>query len=114
MGVSIITKASIYKEKKLENNKQETGGKMQQLKKIHARQAPRSDIGHWEVDTVIGKAHKSQILTFTERTSRFTLVQKLASKMASETAKEILILLKHLPKKLVKSITAGRGKEFHM
>lgn len=27
--------------------------------------------GHWEVDTVIGKSHKSQILKLTERTSRF-------------------------------------------
>lgn len=107
-------KLLIRKGKKLKNNEQETRGKMPQLKKIHARQAPRSEIGHWEVDTVIGKAHKSQILTLTERTSRFTIVQKLASKTASKTAKEIISLLKHLPKKLVKSITADRGKEFHM
>ena len=87
---------------------------MPQLKKIHERQAPRSVIGHWEVDTVIGKGHKSQILTLTERMTRFTIVQKLASKTAYEAAVEIISLLKNLPKKLVKSITADRGKEFHM
>ncbi|WP_162805686.1 IS30 family transposase [Sporosarcina sp. PTS2304] len=63
---------------------------------------------------MIGKAHKSLILTFTERTSCFTIIQKLASKTASETAEEIISFLKHLPKKLVKSITADRGTEFHM
>jgi len=107
-------KLLIRKGNKLKNNEEETRGKMPQLKKNHARQAPRSEIGHWEVDTVIGKGHKSQILTLTERLSRFTIVQKLASKTARETAKEIVSLLKGLPKKLVKSITADRGKEFHM
>lgn len=107
-------KLLIRKGKKLKNNVQETRGKMPQLKKIHARQAPRSEIGHWEVDTVIGKAHKSQILTITERMSRFTIIQKLSSKTAKEAATEIISLLKSLPKKLVKSITADRGKEFHM
>ncbi|WP_338653159.1 IS30 family transposase [Sporosarcina psychrophila] len=107
-------KLLIRKGKKLKNNVEETRGKMPQLKKIHERQAPRSEIGHWEVDTVIGKGHKSQILTLTERMTRFTIVQKLASKTAYEAAKEIISLLKNLPKKLVKSITADRGKEFHM
>ena len=107
-------KLFIRKGKKLKNNVEETRGKMPQLKKIHARQAPRTEIGHWEVDTVIGKGHKSQILTLTERMSRFTIVQKLSSKTAGETAKEIISLMKSLPKKLVKSITADRGKEFHM
>ncbi|MFD1926500.1 IS30 family transposase [Sporosarcina siberiensis] len=107
-------KLLIRKGKKLKNNVQETRGKMPQLKKIHERQAPRSEIGHWEVDTVIGKAHKSQILTLTERMSRFTIIQKLSLKTAKEAAKEIIFLLKSLPKKLVKSITADRGKVFHM
>ncbi len=107
-------KLLIRKGKKKKNNVEETRGKMPQLKKIHDRHAPRTEIGHWEVDTVIGRGHKSQILTLTERMSRFTIVQKLSSKTASETAKELISLLKNLPKKLVKSITADRGKEFHM
>ena len=114
MIVGLSQKLLIRKGKKLKNNVEETRGKMPQLKKIHARQAPRSEIGHWEVDTVIGKGHKSQILTLTERMTRFTIVQKLASKTAHEAAREIISLLKNLPKKLVKSITADRGKEFHM
>ena len=107
-------KLLIRQGKKLKNNEQETRGKMPQLKTIHERKAPRDEIGHWEADTVIGKNHKSQILTLTERLSRLTIIQKLTSKSANETANKMIALLKHLPKKLIKSITADRGKEFHM
>lgn len=106
-------KLFIRKGRKLKNNELETRGKMPQLKEIHTRHAPRKQVGHWEVDTIIGKAHKSQILTLTERTSRFTIIQKLPSKSAAATAQAIIALLKYLPKKMVKSITADRGKEFH-
>ncbi|TYR95921.1 hypothetical protein FZC84_21060 [Rossellomorea vietnamensis] len=46
------------------------------------------------------------------RTSRFEIIYKLAAKTASETAQSIIHVLKNLPKKVVKSITADRGKEF--
>ncbi|MBT2581190.1 IS30 family transposase [Planococcus sp. ISL-109] len=111
---NLSQKLLIRKGRKLKNNVTETRGKMPRLKKIHARLAPRSQVGHWEVDTVIGKSHKSQILTLTERTTRFEIIYKLAAKTASETAQAIIQVLKNLPKKVVKSITADRGKEFHL
>nr|WP_143039501.1 IS30 family transposase [Planococcus faecalis] len=83
------------------------------LKKIHVRLAPRSQVGHWEIDSVIGKSHKSQILTLTERTTRFEKNYKLAAKTASETTQAIIHVLKNLPKKVVKPITVDRGMEFH-
>ena len=52
-------KLLIRQGKKLKNNEEETRGMMPKLKEIHARQAPRSEVGYWEVDTVIGKKHKS-------------------------------------------------------
>ncbi|WP_298824719.1 IS30 family transposase [uncultured Planococcus sp.] len=91
-------KLLIRKGRKLKNNVTET----------------RSEVGHWEADTVIGKSHKSQILTLTERTSRFEIIYKLAAKTAIETAQAIIQVLKNLPKKVVKSITSDRGKEFHL
>lgn len=57
--------------------------------------------------------HKSQLLTVTERTSRFEIVYRLHAKKASETAQAIFRVSKNLPKKMVKSITDDRGKEFH-
>ncbi|WP_157185144.1 IS30 family transposase [Paenisporosarcina sp. TG20] len=110
---NLSQKLFIRKGKKLKNNELETRGKMPQLKEIHTRYAPRNQVGHWEVDTIIGKAHKSQILTPTERTSRFTIIQKLPTKSAAAASQAIISLLKNLPKKMVKSITADRGKEFH-
>ncbi|WP_155799282.1 IS30 family transposase [Planococcus antarcticus] len=80
---------------------------------MHSRQAPRSQVGHWEADTFIGKSHKIQIFTLTERTSRLEIVYKLATKTASEMAQAIIRVLKNLPKKVVKFITPDRGKEFH-
>lgn len=87
---------------------------MPRLRKIHARLAPRNQVGHWEVDIVIDKSHKSQILTLIERTIRFEIIYKLAAKTASETAQTIIHVLKNLPKKMLKSITADQGKEFHL
>ncbi|KAA0954731.1 IS30 family transposase [Planococcus sp. ANT_H30] len=49
----------------------------------------------------------------TERTTRFERSYKLAAKTTSETAQAIIHVLKNLPKKVVKSITADRGTEFH-
>ena len=84
-------KLFIRKGTKLKNNVEETRGKMPQLKKIHERKAPRTEIGHWEVDTVIGKGHKSQILTLTERMSRFTIVQKLPQRAQVKQPKKLFL-----------------------
>ncbi|MBT2584039.1 IS30 family transposase [Planococcus sp. ISL-109] len=111
---NLSQKLLIRKGRKLKNNVTDTRGKMPYLKNIHARLAPRSQVGHWEADTVIGKSHKSQILTLTECTTRFKIVYKLSAKTASETAQAIIQVLKNLPKKVVKSITADWGKEFHL
>lgn len=71
--------------------------KMPQLKTTHKWKALRSEIGHWEVDTVIGKSHKTQILTLTERLSWFMFIQKLKSKSIDVTAKVIVMPLKKSP-----------------
>ncbi|WP_245830281.1 hypothetical protein [Planococcus faecalis] len=41
------------------------------------------------------------------------MIYKLAAKTASETTQEIIHVLKNLSKKIVKSITADRSKEFY-
>ena len=35
----------------------------------------RCRIGHWELDTIIGKGHKQAIVSLTERKSRLTLIR---------------------------------------
>ncbi len=71
----------------------------------------REELGHWEIDTVIGKSHDGAIVTVVERTSRFTVIGKLVGKHAEPCAEKAIELLQPLSDK-VKSITADNGKEF--
>ena len=71
----------------------------------------RQEIGHWEIDTVIGKSHDGAIVTLVERTSRFTVIGKLVGKHADPCAEKTVEILTPFSDK-VKSITADNGKEF--
>ncbi|TAE21785.1 MAG: IS30 family transposase [Candidatus Kapaibacterium sp.] len=73
--------------------------------------ATREEMGHWEIDTVIGKSHDGAIVTIVERTSRYTVIGKLVGKHAEPCAEKIIESLAPLSDK-VKSITADNGKEF--
>jgi len=67
--------------------------------------------GDWEVDTIIGKNHKTAILTVTERKSQFELMVKTDGTKAESIKKEMVNLFAPF-KKLVKTITSDNGKEF--
>jgi len=71
----------------------------------------RSRIGDWELDTIIGKAHKQAIVTITERKTRFSLIRKVKFKTAENVSDAIIALLTPM-KKWVKTLTADNGKEF--
>lgn len=67
--------------------------------------------GDWEVDTIIGKNHKTAILTATERKSQFELMVKTDGTKAESIRKQMINLLAPF-KTLVKTITSDNGKEF--
>lgn len=67
--------------------------------------------GDWEVDTIIGKNHKSAILTLTERKSQFELIAKTDGTKAESIKKQMINSLAPF-KELVKTITSDNGKEF--
>lgn len=67
--------------------------------------------GDWEADTIIGKNHKSAILTLTERKSQFELMVKTDGTKAVSIKKQMINLLAPF-KKYVKTITSDNGKEF--
>ena len=71
----------------------------------------RSRIGDWELDTIIGKAHKQAIVTITERKTKLTLMRKVKQKTADNVAKAIIALLKPIAHR-VHTLTADNGKEF--
>ena len=77
----------------------------------------RSEFGHWEIDTVIGKKTKGEpvLLTLTERKTRKEIIRKLPSK----SSEAVLTALNHLLEQAgplfpqaFKSITADNGSEF--
>jgi IS30 family transposase len=72
----------------------------------------RSSIGHWEIDTVLGKGSKDCIVTLVERKTRYSLIGKLKARTKEQlNARLLKLIAQHSP--LIKSITADNGTEFH-
>jgi len=71
----------------------------------------KTDIGHWEIDTVIGKDHKGAILTIVDKASKFLLIKNLGSKHADITRDATIDLL-HSLKGITHTVTADNGTEF--
>jgi len=80
---------------------------------IHERpkEADGKRSGDWEMDLVIGKEQKSQVLTLFERSQSFFLQTKLPSKKPADVSAAVIRLL--LPyKRYVHTITTDNGIEF--
>ena len=80
---------------------------------IHDRpkEADGKRFGDWEMDLVIGKEQKSQVLTLFERSQSFFLQTKLPSKKPSDVSDAVIRLLRPY-KKQVLTITTDNGSEF--
>ena len=72
----------------------------------------RTEFGHWEGDLVHFSRQRDILLTLHERSTRLTLVRRLQSKDASDTAEAIIKELRGLPKKARRTITHDNGGEF--
>ncbi|MBU6302186.1 MAG: IS30 family transposase [Verrucomicrobia bacterium] len=71
----------------------------------------RTEIGHWEIDTIIGKGHRGAAVTIVDRASRYTLVRSVKRRTADEVTWATISLLTPFALS-VRSITADNGKEF--
>ena len=80
---------------------------------IHDRpkEADGKRFGDWEMDLIIGKGQKSQVLTLLERSQTFLLQTKLPSKKPSDVADAVIRLLRPY-KEYVHTITTDNGIEF--
>ena len=72
----------------------------------------RGEFGHWEGDLVHFSRQRDILLTLHERSTRLTLVRRLQSKDAGDTANAIIAELKGLPTEARKTITHDNGGEF--
>ena len=71
----------------------------------------RSQIGHWEGDTLIGKGHKQAIVSLVERKSGYAVLKKVSKKTSELVRSAIIKGLKPISEK-VKTITFDNGLEF--
>ncbi|MCM1347764.1 MAG: IS30 family transposase [Bacteroides sp.] len=84
-------------------------------KSIHDRpvEADGKRFGDWEMDTIVGKNGKGAILTLTERSTNFILMEKLEhGKEAIHVAKAAIRLLLPYRGDGVRTITTDNGSEF--
>ena len=73
----------------------------------------RSAFGHWEGDTVEGRAHRDGLHTEVERVSRFLLAAKVTRIASRETATVQQMLFATVPADARKSTTLDNGRENH-
>jgi len=77
----------------------------------------RSEFGHWEIDTVIGKKNKNEaaLLTITERVTRKEIIRKIPSKTTESVQNALAALIQEAGdgfSKVFKSFTSDNGSEF--
>ena len=77
----------------------------------------RSEFGHWEIDTVVGRKSKSDnvILTLVERLTRKYIAIKIEGKTTSSVSKAMEYLKNYYGDKfsqIFKTITSDNGSEF--
>jgi IS30 family transposase len=104
-----------YKKLRKKHPGREKRGRLPDKRSIEERpQAAndRSEIGHWEIDTVMGKGSKDCLLTLVERKTRYLLMGKLKNRTQKEVNHRLLQMIKS-NKKYVKTITSDNGTEFH-
>jgi IS30 family transposase len=72
----------------------------------------RRRIGHWEIDTVLGKGSRHCIVSLVERKSGYLQIAKLQARNVQQTTTGTIELIQRHPGQF-KTITADNGTEFH-
>ena len=72
----------------------------------------QDEFGHFEADTVQGKAHRGAVMTLVERQSKVMIVLNVHRKTDEAVNHHLDRWLSKMPRHLVKSITFDNGKEF--
>lgn len=72
----------------------------------------QDEFGHFEADTVQGKAHRGAVMTLVERQSKVMIVLNVHRKTDEAVNCHLDKWLSKMPRHLVKSITFDNGKEF--
>lgn len=74
----------------------------------------RTTFGHWELDSIIGKAEgkRQSLLVLTERFTRFEIVFRASSKTSAATVRALDRIIPMFPDGTFQTITVDNGSEF--
>ncbi len=72
----------------------------------------RKQLGHWEVDTVLGAETRDCLLSLVERKTGYVELGKLRARTTAEVNRRATQLIRRQPRP-VRTITADNGTEFH-
>lgn len=104
------------KGKRKPNGHQEKRGKQIFRRHLKDRQndylAFNNEFGHLEGDTIVGKHHKSAVITLIERLSKVIISLKPKGRKAKDIEQRLTEWFHHLLRHLFKSVPFDCGKEF--
>lgn len=72
----------------------------------------RATLGHWEIDTVLGKNSRHCIVSLVERKSGYLMIGKLTARTKEQTSARTIELIRQHSQHF-RTITADNGTEFH-
>ena len=72
----------------------------------------RTEIGHFESDTMIGAGKKGAIATFVDRKSRYLQAEIMPDRTSATMNLTTIAIFKSMPYKTLKTLTSDNGKEF--
>ncbi|AUJ23924.1 IS30 family transposase [Virgibacillus dokdonensis] len=102
--------------KRKPNGHQERRGKQKFRRTIldrdHDHPNYKKEFGHLEGDTIVGRHHKSAVITLVERLTKCIIAIKPAGRQATNIETSLNQWFERLPKHLFKSIIFDCGKEF--
>lgn len=113
--IDLLFKVKLKNKRKIvKKNKRILG---QSIEKRAASINDREEVGHWEIDTVLGQRRKSSVLmTLTERKTRMEMIVKIPSKTSQSVQQALLDIKKSYAGEfdnIFKSITCDNGSEFN-
>ena len=72
----------------------------------------KTEIGHWEGDTIIGGNHLAAIATYVDKTSKFLLARVMKTQTSAELNRTTEEAFAGLPASHLKTFTFDNGQEF--
>jgi len=72
----------------------------------------RTELGHWEGDTMVGQGRRGYLVTCADRTSRYLIARKVHACAAEPVAQKFQQTIRRLPAEKRRSLTLDNGREF--